>query len=141
MTHHGGIPSDIFANLVSENPEFTTTIDYINQEYVTYPPDFIRSYSNAGYALLGHMIQEVAKEPYTEYIVNHIFHPAEMSQSGFLLSMDYPEDFSKSYNSKGKSDKEYPPRDVPAGGIFSTANDMAMFAVSLLSDKKRIVTN
>jgi len=140
MTHHGGIPSDIFTNLVSENPEFTTTVGYINQEYATYPPDFIMSYSNAGYTLLGHMIQEVGKKPYTEYIINHIFNPVGMSQSGFLVSMDYPEGFSKSYNSKGKPDKEYPPRDVPAGAIFSDANDMAMFAGSLLSNKNGIVS-
>lgn len=141
MTHHGGIPSDIFANFVSGNPEdFTTTVDYINQEYSTYPPDFIRSYSNAGYTLLGHMIQEVEKEPYIEYIINHIFNPVGMSQSNFLVSMDYPEGYSKSYNSKGKPDKEYPPRDVPAGGIFSNANDMAMFTVSLLCNKNGIVS-
>lgn len=141
MTHHAGIPSDIFANFVSENPEdFTTTVDYINQEYSTYPPDFIMSYSNAGYTILGHMIQEVAKEPYTDYITNHIFNPVRMSQSGFLVSMVYPEGLSKSYNSKGKPDKEYPPRDVPAGAIFSNANDMAMFAFSLLSDKNEIIS-
>lgn len=141
MTHHGGIPSDIFTSLGSENPEdFTTTVDYINREYATYPPYLIRSYSNPGYTLLGHMIQEVSKEPYTEYIIKHIFNPLGMSQSGFLLSMDYPEGLSKSYNNKGKPDKEYPPRDVPAGGIFSNANDMAMFAVSLLSDKNEIVS-
>ena len=62
MTHHGGIPSDIFTSIFSENPEnFTTTVDYINREYATSPPDFIRSYSNPGYTLLGHMIQEVAE--------------------------------------------------------------------------------
>ncbi len=141
MTHHGGIPSDIFTSIFSENPEnFTTTVDYINQEYATSPPDFIESYSNPGYTLLGHMIQEVAKEPYTDYITNHIFNPVVMSQSGFLLSMDYPVGFSKAYNSKGKLDKEYPSRDVPAAAIFSNANDMAMLAVSLLGDKNGIVS-
>ena len=141
MTHHGGIPSDIFTSIFSENPEnFTTTVDYINREYATSPPDFIRSYSNPGYTLLGHMIQEVAEELYTDYITNHIFNPVGMSQSGFLLSMDYPEGFSKAYNGKGKLDKEYPSRDVPAASIFTNANDMAMFAVSLLSDKNGIVS-
>jgi len=140
MTHHGGIPSDIFTHLVSENPNFTTTVNYINKEYATYPPDFIRSYSNSGYTLLGHMIQEVANEPYIEYINKNIFNPLGMLQSGFLVSNDYPEGFSKSYNSKGKPDKEYPPRDVPAAAIYSNANDMAMFAVSLLSNEHVIVS-
>jgi hypothetical protein len=86
------------------------------------------------------MIQEVVKEPYTDYIVNHILNPVGMSQSAFFVSMDLPENFSKSYNRKGKPDKEYPPRDVPAGGIFSNATDMALFAVSLLSGKDDLLS-
>jgi len=140
MTHHGGIPSDIFTNFVGENPRFTTTVDYINLEYATYPPGLIKSYSNAGYTLLGHMIQEVAREPFTDYIVNHIFNPLGMSQSGFFVSKASSEDLSKSYNKEGTPDKEFPPRDVPAGGIFSSASDMAMFAVSLLKDNNEIVS-
>jgi len=140
MTHHGGIPSDIFTSIYCENPEeFTTTVDYINLEYATYPVDFIGSYSNPGYTLLGHMIQEVTEELYTEYIENHIFKPVGMLQSGFLMSMDYPDGFSKAYNSKGKLDTEYPSRDVPAAAIFSNVNDMAKFAISLLCDKNGIV--
>ena len=47
MTHHSGLPSDIFNGFFSEDPKpFSSIVEYLNNEYTCSPPNFCFSYSN-----------------------------------------------------------------------------------------------
>lgn len=97
------------------------------------------SYSNAGYVLLGRIVENVSGENYFDYIQHHVFEPARMRSSGFDsedeivpgLAVGYYHDdgvFSRTWKAnwvlgiyKGS----------PAGGGYSTNADLLRFAEAL----------
>lgn len=126
MTHHSGLPSDLKMGMWSEHPEpFTTVVDNIRDEYVAYPPNYVFSYSNLGFTLLGHAIQQVAKENFASYLDRSVLQPLGMIHSSFSERPDTPL-MAKGY----RDDKEMPEpalRDVPAGGLNSNVLDLSRF--------------
>jgi CubicO group peptidase (beta-lactamase class C family) len=48
------------------------------------PPGGPWRYSNAGYVLLGLVLEELAGKPYTEVVAERVFEPAGMASSGFF---------------------------------------------------------
>ncbi len=89
----------------------------------------VESYSNSGYNILGHLIKEVSKQDYPDYIKNNIFIPLGMSHSGFI--MDSLKNRTRVY-SGGQSIHEYGFRDIASGGIYTDINDFAKYAKGLL---------
>lgn len=129
LTHHSGLPSDIFKGMFSHQPEdYKSVVSYMNQEYMAGTPDQIRAYSNPGYTLLGHMVAEVSGMEYPEYMQEHILDPLAMNRTRF----NAVEGASKTYDTKGKPAQDVNLRDIPAGGLFSTSADMAAFLRSVL---------
>ena len=136
MTHHSGLPSDIFQGIFSNSPEdYKTTLQYINNEYMAGKPNEIRSYSNPGYTLLGHMIADVTGQEYTEYVKENIFDKLKMSSSGYNLV----DKASKTYDREGKYQKDVFLRDTPAGGVFSSAEEMTRFMKSYLNKSSELL--
>jgi len=113
LTHHSGLPSDIFKGMFSRQPEnYKSVVDYMNEEYMAGIPNQIRAYSNPGYTLLGHMIAEVSGREYPEYIRQNILEPLEMESTRFNAL----EEASKTYDKKGRPQLDVNLRDIPAGG-------------------------
>jgi CubicO group peptidase (beta-lactamase class C family) len=124
MTHHSGLPSDIFQGIFSNSPEdYKSTLQYINNEYMAGKPNEIRAYSNPGYTLLGHMIADVTGQEYAEYVEENILEPLKMNKSGYNLV----DEASKTYDGEGEYKKDVFLRDTPAGGMFSSAEEMTKF--------------
>jgi CubicO group peptidase (beta-lactamase class C family) len=100
------------------------------------------SYSNAGFIVLGLVIQKVSGESYYDYVLDHIFKPAGMVNSGYLpWNADVPNRAS-GYTAMGA-----PPgsprisnifvlhRGAPHGGGYSTVEDLFRFAQALEGHK------
>jgi len=133
LNHHSGLPSDIASGVFSMKPKpFNSIIKLAEKEYSTYPPNYIYSYSNVGYSLLGIIIEDVSDETYQNHIESNIFAPLEMNSACFIS--DNSVKFSKGYNENGDLRKEYGIRPVPAGAIKSNIKDMAIFTMSFLPD-------
>ncbi|MGM0667288.1 MAG: serine hydrolase domain-containing protein [Bacteroidota bacterium] len=140
LTHHAGLPGDIFLHKFSANPtQFRDVLDYLNNSHTCFPVGKIKSYSNLGYALLGILIEEVSGLSYTEYVKDSIINPLEMYNTGFYLSVDNKDDFSLAYDRSGKAVLEYPIFDVPAGGIYSTVEDMVKFGQVFIGNNGSIL--
>ncbi|MEQ9405473.1 MAG: serine hydrolase domain-containing protein [Cyclobacteriaceae bacterium] len=130
LIHHSGLPSDIFKGMFTSKPEnYKEVVNYIGDEYMAGVPGEIRAYSNSGYSLLGNMIYEATGTEYDEYVRESILKVLKMDNSEFNAL----ESASRTYNRKGDHKEDLPLRDIPAGGLFSTANDMAKFASAYLS--------
>ncbi|WP_425391916.1 serine hydrolase domain-containing protein [Ekhidna sp.] len=130
MTHHSGLPSDIFKGMFSEQPEdYKCLVNYVNEEYMAGTPNQIRAYSNPGYTLLGHMIAEVSGMEYPEYVDANILEPLGMVNTEFNAL----EKASKTYDGKGKSQTDVILRDTPAGGLFTSTEDLSKFLQAFLS--------
>lgn len=96
------------------------------------------NYSNAGFMLLGRIVENVSHEDYDGYIQRHVFAPAGMRASGFdrldeitpnlavgyyhdgMFSSIWKMDWSKTLFKGG-----------PAGGAYSNNTDLLLFADAL----------
>lgn len=101
------------------------------------------SYSNAGYVLLGRIVENVSGESYFDYIQRHIFEPARMTSSGFDsedqivpgLAVGYYHDdgvFSRTWKANWVQGGY---KGSPAGGGYSTDADLLRFAAALHGGK------
>jgi len=112
-------------------------------EKLAFKPGTSQLYSNTGYLLLGAIIEKVSGQNYFEYVKQHIFKPAGMINSGYY-EMDVPTTNLAigyaPYQVEGKTqwrNNLYTNvlKGSPAGGGYSTAEDMFKFALALKTNK------
>ena len=134
LDHHSGLPTNIVKGQWT-NAHFTTVVEQVRNEFLTYPPDFVRAYSNIAYNMLGVLIEEVTGQSYESYVEEYIFMPLEMHDTGFDPDTVTSNEFVKPVLMKDYQ-RLLPIRDVPAMGMYSTAEDMARL-ISMLSNGGR----
>ncbi len=134
MTHHSGLPSDYIGGIWLGAPdEFTRLVERLKTQYLAYPPDTILSYSNVGVTLLGHVVQEVSGQPYSNYIEQALLAPMGMSDSYIAAMMKDNPNSSRGYHDN-KEITLLPLRDLPAGALNSTVLDLARFAQMVFAE-------
>jgi len=107
------------------------------------------SYSNIGYSILGRIIELVSGQTYEEFLRVHLFNPAGMKQTGYLLPKWNKQELSNSHNrgileSESSITKYKKAGSVTwhlkaNGGINSTQNDMLLWYKALKTNK--IISN
>ncbi|BFI96658.1 MAG: hypothetical protein RSP_21680 [Rhodanobacter sp.] len=101
------------------------------------------SYSNAGYVLLGRIVENASGENYFDYIQRHIFEPAHMASSGFDSEDEIVPGLAVGYyHDDGVFSRKWKANWVlglykgsPAGGGYSTNADLLRFAAALRGGK------
>lgn len=94
------------------------------------------AYSNQGMGLAGYLVEVISGKPYEQFVLDGIFKPLQMDHSAFRLEESDPH-LAKSYaynDNKGKY-SQIPYSYIhysPAGGLNSTAHDMARFMLAHL---------
>jgi len=143
LTHRGGT-GDIFG------PEFDAHIaelkdprDYIalyGQRAPAFPPGSRFEYSNYGFVLLGAIVERVSGLSYYDYVRKNIYGPAGMTDSDSYLKTDKVPNMAAGYTSEEGPDLQSnhasrPMRGSPAGGGYSTVEDLLRFATALTSHR------
>jgi CubicO group peptidase (beta-lactamase class C family) len=123
-----------------------------------FQPDSKYDYSNAGINTAGRIVEVVSGMPYEEFMDKRLFQPLAMKDTTFWPNEEQLSRLAKSYqpgpNKMGLKEIDisqltYPLSDrkrgpSPAGGLFSTATDVAHFCQMLLQggtyDGKRILS-
>ncbi|CAI7631380.1 unnamed protein product [Penicillium glandicola] len=88
-------------------------------------------YSNAGYQILGYVLESIAKADYEDILMDRLIKPLNLTRSSLqaldpsLAVIPHNETFSWFGYEIGE--------EAPAGGIFSSAKDMATFGRAVLS--------
>ena len=142
LTHTSGIPNfTVVENFETRVTPYTLTeiINKFKDKSLEFTPGEKFKYSNAGYYLLGYIIEQVSKKEYGSYIKQHILTPLKMSNSGY----DYNEIIIKNRASGYKmqngelinADYIYMKNVHASGGLFSTVEDMFLFDQALYSEK------
>lgn len=127
MTHHSGLPAELYKGMFASNPEpFENILDKIQDNYVTSPPNTVMSYSNLGISLLGIALERITGQAYAAYMDAAIFSPLGMSHSSFSQSPDQSPLSSKGYQ-RGEEGVEFPLRDLPAAGLNTSVLDLSRF--------------
>jgi CubicO group peptidase (beta-lactamase class C family) len=112
-----------------------------------YEPDTKYQYSNAGINTAARILEVVSGMPYEDFMQKRLFEPLGMKDTTFWPSPEQLGRLAKSYKpNAAKDDLEetsigqltYPLSDrrrqpMPAGGLFSTAQDVARFCQMVLS--------
>lgn len=147
LLHHTSGLGDFLVPEYFEHPQrFVNPVDYLDliaRQPLASDPGKQMNYSNAGFMLLGRIIENVSGESYFDYIQHHVFEPAQMTSSGFDsmdeivpgLAVGYFHDdgvFSRTWKA---SWLKIGYKGGPAGGGYSTNVDLLRFAKALQGGK------
>ena len=81
-------------------------------------------YSNAGYVVLGRVIESVSGEDYFDYVQKHILAAVGMMHSGFFDRSQHTNAVARSYDGETDVTDRHWVRGTPAGGMQSSVGDL-----------------
>jgi CubicO group peptidase (beta-lactamase class C family) len=140
LTHTSGIPNS-YDGITSWRQ--TKTPEQLVASFRNKPLDFQPGekyrYSNAGYYLLGYLIEKISGQSYESFLRQNIFKPLGMNDSGYDSNSEIIQRRASGYH-LGKSQPENSGYyDVSlrfsAGGIYSTTEDLLRWEQGLLGGK------
>lgn len=128
---------------------FRSVKDYLPlfaSEPLRFEPGTKREYSNGGYILLGAIVERVSGQSYYDYVREHVFKPAGMQGTDSYEGDRVVENLASGYTREGAPDGRTrvnnvytrPAKGSPAGGGYSTADDMHKFALALQTGRLRV---
>ena len=145
LHHTAGLGDFLVPEFFQQREKFINTSDYlalIARQPKVGKPGGDWSYSNAGYVLLGRIIEKVSGENYFDYIQRHVFAPAGMNASGFDSLDEITPKLAVGYFLEGPLSTEWKAcwakigfKGGPAGGGYSTNADLLRFASALREGK------
>jgi D-alanyl-D-alanine carboxypeptidase len=148
LVHTGGM-GDIAdaATLEAKAGSLRTLKDFLPlfaNDALAFPPGSQMRYSNAGYVVLGRVIEAVSRQDYYDYAEKNILEPAGMKHSAFFDRGRLPQTVARNYDKGVDVTAMYPVRGSPAGGLQASARDVlqlveAIDAAKLIS--KQSVVN
>ncbi|WCR28355.1 beta-lactamase family protein [Paenibacillus thiaminolyticus] len=140
LTQTGGFAESskgIYSDKLLEQPvPLSETIARHMPPLIRRPGEVIQ-YSNYGYALIGHLIEQVSGESYGDYLRKHLFTSLGMTSASYTLDPSLLPKLSKGYAYEGEGFTESPPGSIlvyPAGAIVSTPGDVSKFLLAHLQD-------
>ena len=150
LTHTSGIPdyfdesvSDDFEALWRDIPMYRLQqlrdfLPLFQQKAMKDEPGSRFSYNNAGYILLGLIVEEVTGQSFTDYVEQSIFQPAGMTASGYFSLDALPSKTALGYidhpdGTWRTNQYAIPIKGGADGGAFVTVQDMTRFWKALFS--------
>ena len=152
LTHTSGIPdyfdesvSDDFEALWHDIPMYRLQqlrdfLPLFQQKSMKDEPGSRFSYNNAGYILLGLIVEEVTGQSFTDYVEQSIFQPAGMTDSGYFSLDALPSKTALGYidhpdGSWRTNQYAIPIKGGADGGAYVTTQDMTQFWKALFSHR------
>ncbi|RIW37261.1 class C beta-lactamase-related serine hydrolase [Bacillus salacetis] len=152
LTHSSGIPDyfdeevmDDFAQLWKETPMYllqnpSDFLPMFRDKPMKSIPGERLHYNNAGYIILGLVVEQLARIPFTDYVNQNIFKRAGMSDSGYFSMDSLPENTAYGYEETEAGQFKtniysIPIKGGPDGGAYITAGDMVRFWEALLDNR------
>jgi len=153
LTHSAGIPDyfdeevmNDYAALWHERPIYTmrTPHDFLpmfQHEPMKFAPGERFAYSNAGFIVLGLIVEQQTGMPFPAYVETQIFAPCGMADSGYFALDQLPARTAYGYI-ENTADQTWrtniyavPIVGGPDGGAFATAPDMSKFWTALFDSQ------
>ena len=149
LQHRSGIGGNIFAAPAGKRrSDVRRLADYFPlfvNEPLQFEPGTRQQYSNAGYIVLGMLVERLSGEDYYDYVRRHIYEPAGMTRTGHWAVDSLPPNTAIGYT-RGAQDAPasaplsrnaelLPGRGSSAGGGYSTAHDLLRLLNALRAGK------
>ncbi|HUO58371.1 MAG TPA: serine hydrolase domain-containing protein [bacterium] len=139
LAHHSGLPADYHQGMWAEEPgTLAQLVKDLRDDYLAAPPQAFYKYSDLDYDLLGRIIELKDHKPYAQALRENLLEPLGMVSSTFELDPADQVKLAKGYD-KGRETAPLHLRDLPAGGLLSSANDMARFIRFFFTRKPALV--
>jgi len=140
LTHTSGIPNaydGITSWRQTKTPE--QLVAAFRNKPLDFQPGAEYRYSNAGYYLLGYLIEKISGQSYGSFLQQNIFRPLAMHDSGYDSNSEIIQHRASGYHlgQSGPENSDY--YDVSlrfsAGGIYSTTEDLLRWEQGLFGGK------
>ena len=145
LEHKSGIGGNIFAAPAGgSRNDLRATADFMAlfaHEPLQFQPGDRQQYSNAGYVVLGAVIERLSGVSYYDFVRANVFQPAGMTSTGSYSRDSLPPNTAVGYTRGGPGSERRAPlrpntetlpgRGSSAGGGYSTALDLFRFARAL----------
>jgi len=144
LTHSSGFGDFLMNPEFEKNKEnykeLSELIKFISKQKLQFEPGANKRYSNSGYAILGGIIEKVTSKSYTDNMSERILDPLGMNSSGYV-DWNYPDPlkatgYMKDIKGNPRDNKDLQLQPSPAGGMYSTVEDLLKLDQSLLNDNK-----
>lgn len=145
LHHTAGLGDFMVPEFFEHQEKFVNPVDYLDliaRQPKVGEPGKDWNYSNAGFMLLGRIIENVSHEGYFDYVRRHVFAPAGMNASGFDALEDITPKLAVGYFHEGPFSPDWKAawlkigfKGGPAGGGYSSNADMLRFAAVLREGK------
>lgn len=143
LSHSSGVHN--FTNDKSYVTYYTKpqTHEQMLRRFAKNKPDFTpgskHDYSNAGFILLGYIVEKVTGKPYGEYLQERIVKPLGLKHTGYGGKIDPSQNQARSYERVKGAWAVTPETDMSiphgAGAVVSTPGDLGMFVEGLFAGK------
>ena len=150
LSHTSGMGNYFNEKFEASKDKLRTVDDFMNiflNETLSFKPGEKMQYSNNGYIVLGKIIESISGQDYYDYVKEHIYGPAGMSDSdhyetdspvpnlaiGYTRIHDQP--IKPVEGSWRENSLMIGIKGSPAGGGYSTADDLLRFSIALRSHK------
>ncbi len=132
LTHTSGIKDFTrvkgLNNIAKEALTPKALVDFFKNEPMDFPPGEQFQYCNAGYVLLGYLIELASGQSYAEFVEKQIFDPLQMANSSFASHRKLVRNRAYGYSKKEDqySNNRYISFSIPyaSGALLSTVEDM-----------------
>ncbi|MGH9384782.1 MAG: serine hydrolase domain-containing protein [Vicinamibacterales bacterium] len=136
LTHTAGFDERLTGAAVRSAQDMQPSSRYLARAM---PPTFVEpgrviSYSNHGFALVGHLVEEISGRPFADSLREEVFEPLGMLRSGSLTGR-IPEDFAVAYDFVRGGPRALTPdylQVASAGAFYTTGTDMGRFLIAHL---------
>jgi len=146
LSHTSGIAEYFTDEFFNSSAEIYRTLeDYkpiVKEKSLTFKPGTRWEYCNTGFILLGAIIEKAMGNNYLDYIKEHIYDPVDMDNTIVFDRNKTLSNLAMSYEKVQEEGKAFWRKTAyagkikgsPAGGGFSTVDDLLRFAEALRSD-------
>jgi uncharacterized protein YbbC (DUF1343 family) len=146
LTHYSGLRPAL--DLKPQWSGYLTALRLIEEEKPLFPPGTSFIYSDMNFIILGELVSRISGEPFDVYCAEHIFKPLGMEDTGFkpssvLRPRIAPTQYQHGTTGKMLWGEVHDPTAYGMGGVaghaglFSTAEDLAIFAQMVLDGGSR----
>ena len=135
LNHSSGLPGGTMRGALTSAP-FTgfagLVMEDLSYQRLVFAPGYLNVYNNDGFTMVENLVKEVTGISYPEYVRREILGPLGMTDS--IYAEDYLVDGSYARTYTGETPHPYTSLNYyGAGGLYSTAADMAKMMMMLIN--------
>lgn len=142
VSHRSGLvrESPVGNYFDGSGPTLAQTVASLNQTELIYEPETTLSYSNAALAVVGRMLEVMYKEDFAKLMQKKLLEPMDLRDSTFALTPELQRRLAKAmmwtYHGRTFPAPTFELGTIPAGCLYSTANDQAKLLQCLFAGGK-----